>query len=534
MLRRFSRLALSLALLPAVALPAAADVVLDWNDVLLNAVRVDRTAPPRASRAMACTHVAIYDAVNGIVGGFAPYAVTTAAPAGASPEAAAAAAAHAMLVDLFPAQKAAFDAALATSLAAIADGAPKTAGIAWGRQVAAAITALRADDGAGATVDYVPPVGSLWWAPTPPAFAVPLLPQWPGVAPWAMKSGSQFRGLPPPAPASTEYLQAYREVFLLGRANSPFRTPEQTEIALFWADGAGTATPPGHWNLIAQELSRQANLTLIENARLFALLGIAMADAAVVAWDHKYTYNFWRPVTAIQNAGNDGNSQTVADPGWLPLIATPPFPAYTSGHSTFSSAAARMLALYAGGDEFDFVTTSDGLPGVTRSFSSFSQAAEEAGQSRIYGGIHWQFDNQLGLSTGNALGEHVFFNALVPVTAPAACLGKPDVLCLGGRFAVEAKWATAGGGRGAGFAVPLGRDSGRFWFFDAENPELVVKVVDACGEFDRFWVFASGLTNVEVTLEVTDTETGRIRLYHNPLNRAFAPVQDTDAFATCP
>ena len=171
---------------------------------------------------------------------------------------------------------------------------------------------------------------------------------------------------------------------------------------------------------------------------------------------------------------------------------------------------------------------------MTRSFTSFSQAAEEAGQSRIYGGIHWQFDNQAGLASGRALGEQVFFDVLRPVTAPAVCVPGDTTLCLAdGRFKVQARWTTADG-TGPGHAEEITDSSGRFWFFSEANTEVLVKVIDACGANDRFWVFASGLTDVEVVLTVTDTQSGRVRTYFNPGGRAFAPVQDTSAFATCP
>ena len=524
---------LSVALL-GVAGAARADVILDWNEVLLAAIRVDKTPPPKAARAMACVNVSMYDAVNGILGGYSPYAVTDPAPAGASPEAAAVAAAYEALVALYPAQQATFDAAKAASLAAIPDGQAKVTGVKWGELVAEAILELRANDHSGDTFAWEAPLGGGWWLATPPAFASPLLPNWPHVTPWAMTSSSELRPAAPPSPNSAEYLAAFREVKRIGRVNSPNRTAEQTQIALFWADGAGTETPPGHWITIASGLSRDRGLSLQENARLFALLSITVADAAIVSWDVKYAYNNWRPVTGIQHADQDGNPETDADPSWLSLIATPPFPSYSSGHSTFSGASARLLAHYFGTDAIAFSTISDGLPGVTRSFNSFSQAADEAGQSRIYGGIHWQFDNQAGLESGRALADLVFFGSLRPIAAVSTCAPGSTTLCLaGGRFKVEAAWRTDDDA-GAGNAVSLGDDSGRFWFFNADNTELVVKVLDACAGFDRFWVFASGLTNVQVVITVTDTETGRVRSYFNPNGRAFAPVQDVQAFATCP
>jgi len=514
--------------------PARADVVIDWDNVLRNAVRTDKTPPPKASRAMAAVHVAIFDAVNGLLGGFTPYHVTATAPAGASPEAAAAAAAHKVLAALFPAQQATFDAALTTSLAAIPNGAAKAAGVSWGESVAAQILALRANDHSADVVTYSAPTGASWWIPTPPAFAAALLPNWPTVTPWCMTSGSQFRLGGPPSPVSAKYTAAFREVKLLGRSDSTERTAEQTQIALFWADGPGTATPPGHWLVIAQGVSQQHHLSLLENARLFALLSLTVADAAIVSWDHKYYYNDWRPVTGIQHADTDGNPKTAADPSWTPLITTPPFPSYSSGHSTFSGSSSKILELFFGSDSFSFTTTSDGLADVQRSFTSFSQAAEEAGQSRIYGGIHWQFDNQGGLASGRTLAQHVFFNFLTPVVSPSTCKADAATLCLnGGRFKVQAQWNT-GAASGPAQVLSQSGDSGQFYFFDPDNTELTVKVLNACSLNDRFWVFASGLTNVQVLITVTDTRAGRVRQYFNPRGKTFAPVQDVSAFATCP
>ncbi|HEV8581765.1 MAG TPA: vanadium-dependent haloperoxidase [Thermoanaerobaculia bacterium] len=536
MLRRSIGIVLCTAALLGVAMPAGADVVLDWNGVLLNAIRVDKMSPPKASRAMAIVHVAIFDAVNGILGGYTPFHVVASAPAGASPEAAAAAAAHTALVALFPSQQATFDAALNASLSAIPDGSAKTAGISWGASVAEQILALRSSDHSADAVAYGAPLGGGWWTPTPPAFAAALLPNWPIVTPWCMTKGSQFRQDAPPFPTSKEYTAAFREVLRLGRKDSTERTADQTQIALFWADGAGTETPPGHWLQIAQEIAERNDLPLDHHARLFALLSLSLADAAIVSWDHKYAFSNWRPVTGIQHADQDGNPRTTADPRWEPLIATPPFPSYSSGHSTFSGAASRMLALFFDTDEVSFSTTSDGLPGVTRSFTTFSQAAEEAGQSRIYGGIHWQFDNKAGLSSGRTLAEHVFYGFLEPVLPPSTCIPGSTQLCLnGGRFEVKAFWYP----EPPPFAhqahvLPSTGDSGQFYFFHPDNTELTVKVLNGCGVNGRYWVFASGLTNIEVVLIVTDTQTGRIRRYFNPKDKPFAPVQDVSAFATCP
>jgi hypothetical protein len=257
-------------------------------------------------------------------------------------------------------------------------------------------------------VDYVPPPSGTEpgvRVPTPPANAPALDPQWGQVTPFTLASGSQFRPGPPPALTSPEYTAVLNQVESLGGANSTIRTPEQTQIARFWADGSGTETPPGHWNTSAEQVALERHDSLAKDARVFALLDIALADAGIACWDAKYTYNFWRPITAIQ---------TTADPSWTPLLVTPAFPSYFSGHSTFSAAAATVLSsIY--GPNTAFTTSSDALPGVTRSFPSFQAAAEEAGMSRIYGGIHYSFDNQAGLAVGQQVGNYVLQHELLPL-----------------------------------------------------------------------------------------------------------------------
>jgi len=376
---------------------AHADVVTDWNTAALDAIRAGSTAPPVASRSLAILHVSIYDAVNGIARTHEPYLVQSAVSSSASRQAAASAAAHEALVDLFPAATSSFDALHAAILAGIPNGPQKAAGIMWGEFVANQILAARANDGSDA---IVPPPGGSGpgvWVPTPPAFLPYLLPQWGFVTPFAMSSSSQFRPPGPPSLDSEQYAADYNEVKELGAAVGSTRTEEQTEIALFWADGAGTETPPGHWNSIAQIIAAAQGNTLEENARLFALLNIAMADAAICAWDAKYTFHFWRPVTAINFAEPQLN--------WMSFIVTPPFPDYVSGHSTFSGAAATVLPLFFGTEDLPFTTGSDFLPGVYRSFSTCLDAAEEAAVSRLYGGIHFRSANEDGLQAGISIGE---------------------------------------------------------------------------------------------------------------------------------
>jgi membrane-associated phospholipid phosphatase len=256
-------------------------------------------------------------------------------------------------------------------------------------------------------VVYTPGVGPGYWRPTPPAFAPALLPQWGDVAPFGVKQADKYVPKAPPALSSRKYAEEVAEVQEIGSATSTTRTADQTVIARFWANGGGTATPPGHWNQITRTVIFNSGLGLGEEARLFALLNVALADAAIVSWQTKYEYNYWRPVAAIREADTDGNAATIADPTWTPLLVTPPFPEYTSGHSTFSGAAAAVLAGYFGTDNIAFTTESDDAPGIIRSYPSFSAAAAESGQSRIYGGIHFQSGNRFGLSSGKKVGKYV-------------------------------------------------------------------------------------------------------------------------------
>jgi membrane-associated phospholipid phosphatase len=400
--------------------PARRDVVLLWNETALNAIRADRTAPPLAARNLAIMHAAVFDAANALTRTHRPYFVEVTVNGGESSEAAAAVAAHRTLVTLFPQQVGIFDAALDAALDPLPDGPAKRDGILLGQYVAEKMLALRARDGADARVAYRPPAGPGQWQPTPPDYRAALLPQWPSLTCFCMKSGSQFRAPGAPALGSRAYWTAYQEVKALGGARSLVRTPEQTQIAMFWKDGDGTATPPGHWNQIAQVVAETRGLSLSDNARLFALLNLALADAGIMAWDCKYHFNYWRPIQAVRSSPVTADPATSGDPNWTPLIDTPPFASYTSGHSSFSGAGAGALANFFGSDNVAFTSRSDGLPGVTRSFQSFWQAAQEAGKSRIYGGIHWEFDNADGLATGRALADYVTQNYLTPRTTLSA------------------------------------------------------------------------------------------------------------------
>jgi hypothetical protein len=383
----------------------------EWNGMMLDAIRTAGTPPPLASRNMAMVHAAIYDAVNSITKKHSPYRVNIDAPAGASEEAAAAAATYRTLVSLYPAQTVKFDAAYASSLAKIPDGKSKQDGIAIGQQVADQIISWRSTDGANKVVPYTPKTDPGSWVPTPPALAASLAPQWPDVTPFAMTSGSQFRPSGPPALNSAKYAEEYNQTKEIGKVDSLTRTPDQTAIAKFWANGGGTFTPPGHWNQIASEVSALSGTSLEDSARLFALLNIAEADAAITAWDAKYKYELWRPVTAIRQADKDNNPNTTADTQWTPLLVTPPFPEYISGHSAFSGAAEPVLNSVFGSD-FGFADKGDKSVNSVRTFENFAEAADESGISRIYGGIHFMSANADGLSAGRNLGNYVVQNFL--------------------------------------------------------------------------------------------------------------------------
>jgi PAP2 superfamily protein/hemolysin type calcium-binding protein len=406
----------------------SADMVLQWNDAVREAIRIGGTPAPAAGRIMAITHAAVYDSVNALDRTHEVYLVDALAHPRASREAAVAAAAHRALVAFYPTQAATLDAKLAASLATVPDGKAEDDGVALGRSVADQILSLRRNDGSGVVLP--PYLGSTepgQWRPTPPANAPGLAPHWGGVTPFTMTSGHQFRPEGPPALTSAEYTAAFNEVKELGAAGSTSRSAEETEIALFWVGAS-----PSHWNQITAGVSQARGLTLSENARLFALLNLAGADAYITCFETKYTYNFWRPVTAIRAADTDGNPDTLTDSTWTPLIATPAHPAYSSGHSTFGAAAATVLAGFFGTDNIAFTSSTTNLPGVTRSFASFSAAADENARSRLLAGIHWTFDNLDGLSAGRALGDHVVSNFLRPVEqAPVAGIVNGELVVVG-------------------------------------------------------------------------------------------------------
>lgn len=406
----------------------AADMVLDWNEHALDAFRALSTSPPVASRALAIMHVAIFDAVNSVDKTHKPYAVQVPAPTTISKPAAVAAAAHQVLVSLFPARATVFDADLVTSLATIANGTAETNGVNLGTQVATQVLALRANDGSATVTPYTPGSDPGDWIPTPAANAPALLPGWGNVTPFTLINGAMFTPGVPPELTSAEYAAALNEVKSLGDVNSTTRTAEQTDIARFWANGGGTSTPPGHLNVMASIVATAKNNSLAQNARLFAMLNVALADAAIQCWNVKFDTEFWRPITAIRAADTDGNASTTADAAWTPLLATPPFPSYTSGHSTFSGAAAAVLKSFFGTDNVTFTLPSENALVADRTFTSFSGAAAESAVSRLYGGIHYRFDNADGLEAGTNIGQYVAARFFRGLGTAIVADGKLDVL----------------------------------------------------------------------------------------------------------
>lgn len=388
---------------------ARADAVTDWNEIMQATVSTAPTNPLFQNRWAAIVQLAVFEAVNAIEGDYEPYlGGLIVAPPGASPDAAAIAAAYRTLVTLRPGNVAALDAARAASLAAIPDGPAKDDGIAVGEDAAAAMLLLRAGDGWDAVVPYTPGTQHGDWQPTPPALAPAAFTQWSQVTPFGLVSGSQFR-LPPPSALHTgSYAFNYLEVMLVGRADSLFRPLDRTDVAHFYA----AATPVQVWNAAARQASLAQGKTLSENARIFALLGIAIADATVAAFDTKYHYSFWRPVTAIRTGDTDGNDRTDAEPEWLPLVTTPPFPSYPSAHATVSGAARAAVERAFGKDGHAITLTHPDRPNTVLNYTAFRQITDDIDDARVYGGIHFRSDQEAGALQGRHVGRYILRNYL--------------------------------------------------------------------------------------------------------------------------
>jgi hypothetical protein len=401
---------------PAIVL---ADEVTDWNRIMLDALRTGGVGGVIATRHAAIVQSAVYDAVNGIECRYQPVHVEPAAAPGASRRAAAVQAAYATLLKLFPSQQTDLNAKRAASLAAISseeavgNSQSIARGIEWGQQVADAIWTWRGTDGfTPAPPPFFGVAAPGQWRSTPPAFLPMAGVQFAFMPTWIINSPFQFPLSGPPPMNSPQYAADFNEVKMIGSASSPTRTADQTLAARFWAS---SSSPNLFWNRLAVSLGANRHTTLSENARLLAMLNVAMADAGITVWTAKYNYNFWRPITAVTLADTDANAATIPDPGWTPLIVTPPYPDYPSGLLGVSGAAVTVLANYFGANTPVVVetdSTNPALIGVTRSFPSFPSALDELVAARIYSGIHFRTADadarQLGTSIANYIIGHAF------------------------------------------------------------------------------------------------------------------------------
>jgi hypothetical protein len=395
---------------------AQADEVLDWNVVLFQIVMSEPAGANLAtsiatSRPAAIMHLAVFEAVNAIEGGHEPYLGTISAPAGASPRAAAAAAAHGVLRAFFvsPANVALLDTALAISLAAIPDGRAEDDGVAVGQAAAAAMVAARAGDGSAPPAFWVPPTADPGeWQTTPacPPLGGVFL-HWRNVTPFGLASTDQFRSAPPPALTSNRYRKDFDEVKELGRFDSLERPPDRADVAILYRDLLGPQT----WNPIARQVAAAKGTSLAENARTFALLNMAIHDALLAVQETKYHYRFWRPETAIHRADEDGNPQTDPDPGWAPFIVTPCFPSYGSAHASAGGAARKILEKAFGAAGHDFTVSHPSQP-ISITYTQFSQVTRDIDDARIYGGIHFGFDQVQGARQGRRIGSYLYENLL--------------------------------------------------------------------------------------------------------------------------
>lgn len=453
------QVAAALAATTASTTPVEVDAVLHWNDVMLDSSAIDSTldvadqpGPTRTARAFGIVSAAVYDAYNSITHGYEPYLVELSGYDAADPTAAVSAAAHRTLVAMFPQQEGRFDDLLEQALATVPDGAAENLGVELGEAVAAALLAARADDGSDAMMMYTPvdAPGHHGADPENPDQGF-LTPNWGKVDSFVVGDVTRFRPEAPPSLRSRDYVEAYNQVKALGGdgIHTPTtRTAEQTEIGIFWAyDGSpALGTPPRLYNQMARVIAEGQGNSPEQNARLLALLNLAMADAGVQCWEAKYTYDFWRPVVGIREGNADTNPRTKGDADWTPLGAplsngmtgnfTPPFPAYSSGHATFGTAAFKTIANFYGtsqipfsfqSDEFNGVTAdvnaTEARPAVTREFADLDQAIHENALARVYLGVHWIFDQQAGMICGTEIADYVTSHALLPREAAA-----PDIL----------------------------------------------------------------------------------------------------------
>ena len=393
-----------------IPLTGRSDLVQDW-DAIMQATVSSQPPFPQA-RFAAITQLAVFEAVNTITRQYKPYLGTVTAPRNASPEAAAAAAAYGVLSNYFPASLPTLNAAYASSLAAIPDGAAKTAGIAAGQAAAVAMIAARANDGSSPLEFFLPTsFNPEVWQLTPSCTAAGgLFFNWQNVTPFGIRSASQFFLRPPPALTSGRYTRTYDEVKEVGDVNSTERPQDRTNIALFY----NNEIPVPIFNDAARQITTAKPRSLSENARAFALINMAISDAAVATFYNKYLYNFWRPETAIHDAGDDGNDKTTPDPNFKPLITTPCFPSYPSAHGTLSNAAREVMEKIYGEGPFSITLSTPALPGVTLHYSRLDEITDDISDARVYGGIHFRTDQDAGAMLGTRIGDYIYNHKLRP------------------------------------------------------------------------------------------------------------------------
>jgi hypothetical protein len=384
------------------------DPVLEWNAIMVSTTAGQN--PFFQARFAAITQLAVFEAVNAIDQDFDPYLGTITAPRTASAEAAAIAAAHAVLKNYFPANAAALDAARASSLARISDGTRKQEGITVGESAAAAMIALRADDGSVPPQFYVPQSaepGSWQLTPScPPAGGILL--QWRNLRPFAIESTDQFRAAPPPRLTSLRYARDYNEVKRVGSIDSAFRPQDRADVAQFYAATA----PVPVWNAAASQVAVERSHSMSENARTLALVNMAINDAQASVFDTKYHYVVWRPETAIRAGDTDGNLLTRADPAFIPFVTTPCFPSYASAHGSSSGAAREVLERVFGARHHFIQLSNPAVNGVVLQYSTFRNITRDIDDARIYGGIHFRFDQEAGAKLGKQVGGYVYRNTL--------------------------------------------------------------------------------------------------------------------------
>ena len=406
-MKRFSVVAIAIFIAVATG-TARADTITDWNQTALDVMKVAKVAGNPWSRTLAMVHVAMSDAVNSVQPRYTRYLTTLPSAPGASSEAAAAAAARQILLQLYPNQKTLIEDAYANSLKSIPDGSAKTQGIAVGEQVAAAVQADRASDGTSIPDNYRPITAPGVWVPTTP----PIFAQYARAKPWVLSSPDQFRPGPPPQLSSALYARDYNETKTLGGVKSTARTPAQTEAVKYWTQ---TNLGPA-WQAAARQLSAAKGLSLADNARLFALLNTGIANTFITDWDAKFTYNFWRPVTAIRNGDMDGNDATERDAGWVPLNDTPMHPEYPSQAAIICGVSMAILeSVFGPKPAIPFTTTDLFDPNLKRSFKSISEMDEEHGNVRVWGGIHFRNSLEVGHDMGRKIGVYLINNSFKSV-----------------------------------------------------------------------------------------------------------------------